>query len=107
MAIGHVAPGKVMPHTPIGAVGSGEVVVFADMIGVALADIGAGVEGQLAIQETWVLPKEAGLAIIQGQQLYWDAVNDEIDTTDTNVPAGKAMHFELAASPTVQVILNK
>lgn len=85
---------------------SGGVVAFADMIGVALGAIAAGESGSLAIGEVWKLAKEAPLVINQGEQVYWDETNTNIDKTDTNVPAGKAFVAAASADTTVQVLVN-
>ena len=108
MATGHIRPGRTMPYTNGGAstIAAGTVVEFADMIGVALGDIAVGAEGELAICEVWELAKEAPLVINQGDQVYWDTVNDNVDKTDTNIPCGKAFAAAASAATTVQVLLN-
>ena len=108
MAIGHVAEGLTMPWTNAGAaaVSAGDVVAFAGMIGVATGDIAVGATGTLAVSGVWILPKNNALAVTQGDQLYWDTVNNEIDKTNTNIPAGKAYNSALLAGTEIQVILN-
>jgi predicted RecA/RadA family phage recombinase len=76
------------------------------MIGVALGDIAIGETGELAIEEVWDLPKEAALVVAQGDTVYWDAVNLNIDKTNTNTPAGKAFSAAIAAAATVRVKIN-
>ena len=108
MAIGHVATGNVMPYTNTTGVliAKDTVIVFGAMIGIALGNIAAGATGELAISEVWTLPKDNNLVITQGDQLYWDTANDEVDKTNTNVPCGKAYASALLAGTEVQVILN-
>lgn len=108
MAIGHVAPGATMPYTNTGAaiIAKDTVVAFGGMIGITLGAIAVGATGELAISEVWTLPKDNNLAITQGDQLYWDTVNDEVDKTNTNVPCGKAYNSALLAGTEVNVILN-
>lgn len=108
MAIGHVAPGTVVPYTNTGGtiIAKDTVVAFGGMIGIALGNIAAGATGELAISEVWTLPKDDNLVITQGDQLYWDTVNDECDKTNTNVPCGKAYASAAEAAAEVQVILN-
>ena len=108
MAIGHVAPGATMPYTNTGAsiIAKNTVVAFGGMIGITLGAIAVGATGELAISEVWALPKDDNLAITQGDQLYWDTVNDEVDKTNTNIPCGKAYASALQAATEVQVILN-
>ena len=108
MAIGHVAEGLTMPWTNAGAaVSAGDVVAFADMIGVATGDIAVGATGTLAVSGVWILPKNNALAITQGDQLYWDVGDGNINKTALgNIPCGIAYTHELAATATVQVNLN-
>jgi len=108
MAIGHVAPGATMPYTNTGVaiIAKDTVIVFGAMIGITLGAIAVGATGELAISEVWTLPKDGALAITQGDQLYWDAVNDEVDKTNTNVPCGKAYATAAEAATEVQVLLN-
>ena len=108
MATGHVATGGVMPYTNTGAaiIAKDTVVAFGGMIGITLGAIAVGATGELAISEVWTLPKDNNLAITQGDQLYWDTVNDEVDKTNTNVPCGKAYNSALLAGTEIQVILN-
>lgn len=88
------------------AVASKEVVPLTTMIGIAAGDIASTAEGVLHIEEVWELPKEAPLVISVGDQVYWDATNDNIDKTDTNVPAGKAVAAAASADTTVLVKIN-
>ncbi len=108
MATGHICAGGVMPYT--NATGStitkGTVIEMTAMIGVALSDIANGATGELAISEVWTLAKEAPLVITQGDQVYWDATNDRVDKTNTNIPCGKAFASAASAATTVQVLLN-
>lgn len=108
MAIGHVAPGATMPYTNTGAaiIAKDTVVAFGGMIGITLGAIAIGATGTLAISEVWTLPKDGNLVITQGDQLYWDTVNDEVDKTNTNVPCGKAYNSALLAGTEIQVLLN-
>ena len=108
MAIGHVAPGTVVPYTNTGgvAIPAKTVIEFAAMIGITTGIIAPGATGTVAISEVWTLPKDATVAVTQGDQLYWDATSDSVDKTNTNVPCGKAYASALQAGTEVQVILN-
>lgn len=108
MAQNHIRQGDTLTHTNSSgsAIASGDVVVFADMVGVALVDIVDGAQGEVATEEVWELAKETGVAISQGDQVYWDATNNRVDKTDTNVPCGKAWAAAASAATTVQVKLN-
>jgi predicted RecA/RadA family phage recombinase len=98
-----------MPYT--NATGStitaGTVIEFAAEIGVALGDIANGETGDLAISEVWTLAKETPLVIAQGDQVYWDAANNRVDKTNTNIPCGKAFASAASGDTTVQVLLNR
>ncbi len=108
MAQNHVQKGAAMPWTNgTGSdVVSGEVVVVADMVCVAAGDIADGETGELLTEEVFTVAKEAPLVIDQGDTVYWDATNDNIDKTDTNVLAGKAFADAASAATTVQVKLG-
>lgn len=109
MATGHVAPGATMPYTNTGVaiIAKDTVIVFGAMIGITLGAIAVGATGELAISEVWALPKNNNLAITQGDQLYWDAANSEINKTAlNNIPAGKAYNSALQAGTEIQVLLN-
>ena len=108
MAIGHVAPGTVIPYTNTGgtAIAANTVIEFAAMIAITTGIIAPGATGTVAISEVWTLPKDATVAVTQGDQLYWDATSDSVDKTNTNVPCGKAYASALQAGTEVQVILN-
>ena len=108
MAIGHVAPGTVVPYTNTGgaAIAANTVIEFAAMIGITTGIIAPGATGTVAMSEVWTLPKDATVAVTQGDQLYWDATSDSVDKTNTNVPCGKAYASALQAGTEVQVILN-
>ena len=109
MAIGHVAPGTVVPYTNTGgaAIAANTVIEFAAMIGITTGIIAPGATGTVAISEVWTLPKDDNLVITQGDQLYWDTVSAEINKTAlNNIPAGKAYNSALLTGTEIQVILN-
>ncbi|HBI15023.1 MAG TPA: hypothetical protein DDY20_05845 [Desulfobulbaceae bacterium] len=108
MAKNHIQPGTTMPwiNGTAADVVSGEVVVVGAMVCVALGDIAIGAEGNLATEEVWEVAKEAPLVIDQGDIVYWDAVNSNIDLTNTNVVAGKAFAAAASAATTVLVKLG-
>lgn len=108
MAKNHIQEGNIMTWTngTGAAVASGEVVVVGTLIGVATGAIAAGATGELAIAEVWELPKEAPLDIAQGDLVYWDDANNNIDKTNTNVLAGRAFATAASAATSVKVLLN-
>jgi predicted RecA/RadA family phage recombinase len=97
-----------MPYTNAtgSAITKGTVIELPAMIGVTLGDIANGATGTLAITEVWTLPKDATVAISQGDQLYWDATSNSVDKTNTNIPCGKAFAAAAETATTVRVLLN-
>lgn len=108
MATGHIRPGETFTYTngTGSTIAADTVIEFTDMIGVALGDIANGASGEVAVGEVWELAKETGVAFTQGQQLYWDATNNRLDATNTNIPAGKAAAAAASAATTAQIKLN-
>lgn len=93
-------------YTPSAAVAAGDVVVLADLIGVATNPIAANKFGSVCIDGVFTMPKATG-AISQGAIVYWDATNGNITTTATaNKRAGKAYGAAGSSDTTVNVILN-
>ena len=88
-------------------VAAGDVVVAGTLIGIALGDIADGETGEVAIQEVWEVPKAAPLVIAQGDLVYWDVADGNINKTATdNVLAGVAFAGAVSAATTVLVKLN-
>lgn len=109
MAKNHVQPGAIMPWTNgTGSdVSSGDVVLVGTRVGIALGDIADGAEGQVAITEVWEVPKAAPLVIDQGDLVYWDAADGNVNKTATdNTLAGFAFEAAVSAATTVKVKLN-
>ncbi len=109
MATNHIQEGRVMPWTNgTGSdVSSGDVVLVGTIVCVALGDIADGDAGQLAIAEVFALPKNTSLAIAQGDVVYWDVADAELNKTATdNYAAGKAFEAAAEAATTVKVKLN-
>jgi predicted RecA/RadA family phage recombinase len=108
MAKGHVDPGKTMTYTnaTAAAIEIGAVVVVGDIVGIALDSIPVGESKELAICEQWEIPKEAALAISQGEKVYFDAANKVANLTNANPYAGIAMLSAAATDNTVCVLIN-
>jgi len=98
--------GDIINVTAGAAKSSGDVEEFADCVGVWMADTANGAIGAVAIQGEFTLAKEAPLVISQGDILYWDATNDNLDKTNTNIPAGIATADAASADTTCSVLLN-
>jgi predicted RecA/RadA family phage recombinase len=52
----------------------------------------------------YLCAKEAPLVIAVGDKVYWDAVNNNIDKTNTNKPFGFATKAAASADTTVECI---
>ena len=109
MAQNHIQSGAVMPYTnATGAdIAADAVVLVGTRIGIALGDIADTESGQLAIEEVWTVPKVAPLVIAQGDLVYWDAADANVNKTATdNTLAGFAFAAAGSADTTVQVKIN-
>lgn len=81
-----ICEGEVFNVLLSGTVAAGEVVEFADLIGVAVS---GGVSGDLIaveVEGVFNLAKTTGEVFLQGQKLYWDKSTNKL-TTDPD-PAG-------------------
>ena len=101
----YLQPGKVMEYVAGANIAAGDVVAFAWGCGVAVADIANGASGSLSVSGVFRLPKEAALAISQGDIVYWDDAANEVDKTNTNNKLGYAFKAALAADTHVEVKL--
>ncbi len=101
-----VSVGSFMNITASGAKVAGEVHEMAACIGVWENDTADGAVGAVGITGGRRLAKEPGVAFTAGDALYWDAVNDRLDKTDTNIPAGVAFADAGSAATTAVVILG-
>lgn len=74
---------RSVDYTPGSAVSAGDVVVQADLVGVAVNDIAASEKGSLTIDAVIKAPKTAGTstAIAAGDIVYWDS--DNLVVTET------------------------
>lgn len=107
MSRAYVQDGSTGDFTTAGAVANGEVLEFANSIGIALAAAtGAGQVIPVAMEGVWELPKETGVAFTFGQKLYWDAVNNRVDATNTNIPCGLAWRAQGSADTVCLVKIN-
>ena len=83
------------------------VIELTAMIGVAISDIPASAVGAIEIDGVHTLTKNAGEAFTMGQQLYWDATNDELTgTASSHAKAGRAAAAAANAAVVADVILN-
>lgn len=103
-----IQDGDTIQFTTAGAVAIGEVIEFTNMIGVALeAATASGRSIAVATRGVWQLAKETGVAFTQGQKVYWDAANNRVDATNTNIPCGYAWQAQGSADTTCLVRINE
>jgi predicted RecA/RadA family phage recombinase len=103
-----VHDGKYVDHTPQSAVAAGQVVVQADLVGVAVRDIPANTLGALATEGVFSFPKATGAstAIAAGTSLYWaSGTSTATATASGNKLIGKAVKAAADADATVLVKL--
>ena len=82
----------MVDHTPSGAaISAGQVVVLVDTVRVAHRDIADGALGALAAKGgVYLCAKETGVAFADGDIVYWDDTNNNLDKTNTNKKFGTA-----------------
>jgi len=103
----YVQAGDTIDYTPGSDVAAGEVVVVAtDLVGIARHAIAASAMGALTVKGVFRCAKEAPLVIALGDAVYWDAVNDNVDKTDTNSFMGTCVEAAASADTTVLVRLD-
>jgi len=78
---------------------AGDVVVQADLVGVAKQPIAASALGALAVTGVFDFPKTAGVgeAIDVGAKVYWDEA-DQVAKTDDETGANKLIGKTVAAA---------
>lgn len=108
----YVQVGDSVDYTPSADVAAGDMVVQADLVGVAKLDIKSGVLGALAVSGVFNFPKAAGegKAIAAGSKVYWDAT-DKVAKTDDETGAnkliGKTVRAAADADTTVRARMSQ
>ncbi len=90
---------------PGGGVTIDTPVLIGDLFGIPAETAAAGASFELQTLGEWTLPKQAGLAISLGEDVFWDNAASECDTTNTNSYIGKCTLAALAGDTTVRVKL--
>jgi predicted RecA/RadA family phage recombinase len=102
--------GDSIDYTPGSNVAAGDVVVQADLVGVAKRDIVANTLGALAVTGVFDVPKASGAdtAIPAGAMVYWNATTQQATTTASgNTYLGKATKSAANGDATVRVRLDQ
>ena len=76
----YIQVGREIDYTPVAAVEAGQVVVQANLVGVATADIAAGKLGSLAVSGIFDVDQNAEI-IPAGAPVYWDADGTSVSGT--------------------------
>lgn len=102
----YVQKGDAIDYRPTSAIAAGDVVVIADLIGVARLDIEANTLGSLAVVGVFDVVK-AGMAVLAGSAVYWDAGAKQATlVSGSNHYLGKAVAAAEAGDETARVLLN-
>lgn len=102
--------GAAVDYTPGADVAAGDVVVQADLVGIARVAIPANTLGTLAVTGVFEVPKATGVgtALAAGTTVYWDAVNNQATATATgNKLLGKVVKAAADADAVVWVRLSQ
>jgi predicted RecA/RadA family phage recombinase len=92
---------------PSGGVLSGQFIVVGHLAGVASYDAAAGAVVELAINGVFDLLKASGVAVNQGDRIYWDSVAKNCTTTvGSNTLIGAATEAAGTSTATVRTRLN-
>lgn len=101
-----IGEGRIVNVAAPGAITAGDVYEGADSIGLYLEDAASGAIVSLLLLGEVELDKETPLVIALGDKVYWDAANDRIDKTNTNIPAGICSQAAASADTRVRVLLT-
>ncbi len=102
----YVQKGDSIDYRPSEAVAAGDVVVIADLVGIARLDIEAGTLGSLAVVGVFDIVKADG-AVPSGSTVYWDfGAKKATLVSGSNHYLGKAIAAAGAGDETVRVLLN-
>lgn len=86
---------------------SGDLVDITNLVGIAQNDIADGTTGVLQTKGVFTLPKYNNLVISQGDRVYWDTSNEEVDkTAEDQTYVGIAWAAAAQTATTVQVAIN-
>lgn len=102
----YVQKGDSIDYRPVENTAAGDVIVIADLIGIARLDIPAATLGSLAVVGVFDVVK-SNAAIASGSTVYWDAGAKKSTTVSgSNHYLGKAIASADAGDETVRVLLN-
>jgi len=102
--------GDTIDYVASGDVDAGDVIVQADLVGIAVADIASGSTGALGVSGVWKMPKAvlSTSALSAGNKVYWDDSGKVVTATaDSNKLAGKVTKDAAAAQAYAYVRLSQ
>ena len=103
-----VQQGIAIDYTPSSDVAYGDVVVQAELVGVAKSAIASGVLGSLDISGVFLVKKDESTAMPVGTIVYWDVADSELQTdaaSGANKKFGKVVRAALSADTHVEAML--
>jgi predicted RecA/RadA family phage recombinase len=106
-----VQEGFNIDYTPVADVAAGDVVVQADLVGVANRNIKANEQGALAVAGVFDFPKAAGAGVTfaAGAKAYWDDTNNlaVADGGGANKLIGKAVRAAANGDSFVRIWMSQ
>lgn len=96
MAKNFIQPGNVITFTASANVASGSVVRIGQLLGVALADVANGKQGEAQITGVFRLPKVTTAVIPAGASLLWDASAGKFDANSATAASGDVLGAAVA-----------
>ena len=78
-------------NTTDAVIKNGTVLSLKTRIGIAASDIAVGTKGAVYLCGVYSIAKAASLAISQGDAVYYNTSNGNIDKTASGIPAGFAI----------------
>lgn len=100
--------GQVFTYVAVAAVASGDLIIKGELVGVATKDAAIGEEVECQRTGVVELPKQAALAVVQGEKAYWDgseldnAAGDDAQNDEVGV-----FYKDAAGSESVALIILK
>lgn len=102
----YVQKGESIDYRPSETVAAGDVIIIADLIGIARLDIAPDTLGSLAVAGVFNVVKSVG-EIANGLAVYWDVTTKQATTiAEGNIYLGKAIASAESADESVDVLIN-
>jgi predicted RecA/RadA family phage recombinase len=102
----YVGDGRTVEYKPIADTAAGEVIVYGQMVGVALTSLAAGQWGAIAVEGIYDVVKKPEDAFGVGERVYWHLFNGYATSTPTGFLLGKAVRSAAEGESWVRVRLT-